>query len=157
VIEMIPPNDDFANPIMLTGSSLLTTGTTVGASAEIGESVFGWTQYQSIWWAWTAPTNGRVVFDSGGAGFFDPFLAVYSGDSLTNLVLLGWKPYSWQFDYFLERLVPIDVHAGVTYHITMAGFFGRADEVHLRLTFQPAPFNDNFADRTIIPSDFSIV
>jgi hypothetical protein len=60
-----PANDNFANRISLTGSSITFTGTLVGATYEPvessipGDALFG----GSVWWTWTAPTISRVVIE----------------------------------------------------------------------------------------------
>src|SRR5689334_4292443 len=59
-----PPNDDFANRTVLTGSSITFTGTLVGATTEPAETnVYpaSWPSGRSVWWTWTAAESTAVV------------------------------------------------------------------------------------------------
>lgn len=53
-----PSNDNFANRIALTGTSISFTGNTYQATVEDSEFVFG---SHSIWWSWTASETGPVI------------------------------------------------------------------------------------------------
>ena len=65
-----PPNDDFANAILLTGTNVSISGTNLGASAEVEEPLNRYTPaYRSIWYAWTAPMDGRATFRVEGDFF----------------------------------------------------------------------------------------
>ena len=86
-----PPNDDFADATALTGASLQTTGTNAGATGETGESVIGYFYPNpatgpghSVWWTWTAPTDGVVTVDTLGSDF-DTVLGVYVGPAVNAL------------------------------------------------------------------------
>lgn len=68
---MAHPNDNFANAILLTGAAGSITpidigsGTTSRDTSETGEDVGG--AGQTLWWKWTAPAAGSVVFDTLGS------------------------------------------------------------------------------------------
>src|SRR6266576_2234378 len=62
-----PPNDNFANAIVLRGNSTIFTGSLTNATFEPGESanlcgvpVEG----ASVWWSWTATNSSVVVIES---------------------------------------------------------------------------------------------
>jgi sugar lactone lactonase YvrE len=114
-----PPNDLFANSIPITGASVTVTGSNVGAAKESGEPSYSNFQGgNSVWWSWTAASNGPVTLDTIGSSF-DTFLAVFSGNSLSNLVLLVWnddEPNS-----FASRLTFTAV-AGANYYIVVDGY-----------------------------------
>src|SRR5258705_5412560 len=62
-----PANDNFANRIALTGSSITFTGTLVGSTIETGEG-FAQGYYPgpgggSVWWTWATPQTTRVVIE----------------------------------------------------------------------------------------------
>src|SRR6185503_6704885 len=83
-----PSNDNFASRIVLTGNTVSTTGTTVGATKEAGEpNHAGNSGGHSIWWSWTAPATGDVTIDTTGSSF-DTLLAVYTGSSVSALTLV---------------------------------------------------------------------
>jgi hypothetical protein len=86
-----PPNDNFANRVMISGSSASIAGTNSGASKEAGEpNHAGDPGGSSVWWSWTSPFNGYVTLsvEATGASWWYPqyVLAVYTGTSLSGLV-----------------------------------------------------------------------
>jgi hypothetical protein len=65
-----PPNDNFSNRIVLTGSSVAFAGTLAGATLEAHEALGGYntnqlagTVSQSVWWTWTAPQTSLVTVE----------------------------------------------------------------------------------------------
>src|ERR1051325_4236724 len=85
----IPPNDFFTNRTVIAGNSAVKFGTNIFATKETGEpnhanNLGG----KSLWWSWTAPTNGVLQLNTVGSTFFT-LLAAYSGDSVTNLTKLA--------------------------------------------------------------------
>jgi hypothetical protein len=89
-----PPNDAFASRITITGTPATVTGSNVGASRETGEPMAALdvgannAGGKSVWWTWTAPTNGTVTVDTIGSSF-DTLLGVYTGSSVSHLASLG--------------------------------------------------------------------
>lgn len=84
-----PPNDNFANAQILSGSSGTATTTNTAATKESGEpnhdnNLGG----KSIWFQWTAPANGAWTFRTAGSSF-DTIMALYTGSTLTNLTLVA--------------------------------------------------------------------
>jgi hypothetical protein len=85
-------NDSFVNRFTLTGGSVTTTGSNIGASAELGEPsdlLNGGSGTPSVWWTWTAPCSFTVTqptsfIDTTGSGF-DTVLGVFTGSSLAAL------------------------------------------------------------------------
>src|SRR5439155_18369202 len=91
-----PPNDNFANRIVITGSNTSVTGSNVGASFEsldanfeVGEpehlATFGG---KSVWWTWTAPSSGGVTMTTSNSAV-DTILCIYTGNSLASLVFVA--------------------------------------------------------------------
>ncbi|MFA5265048.1 MAG: S8 family peptidase, partial [Opitutaceae bacterium] len=80
-----PFNDDFASRAHLQGANVSVRSSNQWGSVETGEPQHaGIASYASLWWDWTAPTNGQVTLDSSG-GAFDAGVAVYTGDTLSTL------------------------------------------------------------------------
>lgn len=105
-----PPNDNFANRIVLTGTNVAAAGYTLNATSEMGEPMHGGVSAgRSIWWAWTAPASGAVeiasALSSGGHA-----LAIYTGSSLAALT-----PY-WSVN---EGELSLAVMAGTTYVLAL--------------------------------------
>jgi hypothetical protein len=92
-----PPNDDFANRTVLTGSSITFTGTLVGATSEPAETNIPplyfstWPFGRSVWWTWTADESTTVVIaiqPDGWANTTNAWLEVYGGTNLNALTIL---------------------------------------------------------------------
>jgi len=80
-----PLNDSFANAQELKGDFGTVTADTTAATTEAGEqSHAGLTPRHTIWYKWTASTDGPVEFDTFNSSF-DTVLAVYVGNALANL------------------------------------------------------------------------
>ena len=102
-----PPNDHFTNAFTLTGHSAWVTGTGLGATLEPGEPPFGFSEYQSVWWNWTAPVSGRITLFSQGS------IVVYAGDTISSLTRVNESSrYPGSGATFLAQ-------AGTTYHIAV--------------------------------------
>jgi len=125
----IPANDDFADGIRLSGSCITLTGVITHASAEVGEPRHGSDRSRkSVWWSWTSPANGNVVVSTAGT-YFDHYLAVYTGASLSMLLPVRKGVGSAGSGATLI----FAVSAGITYHIAVDGPCGAAGRVVLDL------------------------
>jgi hypothetical protein len=80
-----PANDDFASCQTLAGAGGSVSGHNVGATREPGEpshaSTFG---THSVWYCWMAPRAGTAEWSTVNSDF-DTSLAVYRGDTLSQL------------------------------------------------------------------------
>lgn len=133
-----PPNDAFANRIALTGTNLTVSANNVAATVEPNEPAYPSAQTgASVWWSWTAPASGSltVTLDSK---FYNPYVAVFSGDSLANVVPLAAVRRGWQAT--LGRETTVDVQAGMSYPIVVAGANGGTGPFTLRLSFTPGRY-----------------
>lgn len=75
-----PVNDNFGSPSLFNPAGNIVSGTIVGATREPGEdSRFAY----SVWWRWTAPSNGVFTFVAE-AEQFRPFLLI--APASTNLL-----------------------------------------------------------------------
>jgi hypothetical protein len=144
-----PDNDHFGSAHPITGERGLVVGSNVGATREPAEGEHGGPGFSSVWYRWTAPFTGRVVFDTCDDHSFDTLLAVYSGSTLAGLqqvaandTYCGWG----------SRVVAT-VTAGEAYHVAVDGFQGETGSFTLRWRpFDPAaaPANDDFAAARIL-------
>ncbi len=129
-----PPNDDFANAITLTGSSLQTTGTNAGAGRQTGEPAIPpntpSTTGRSVWWNWTAPTDGVVTVDTIGSSF-DTVLAVYTGSTLDTLTTVQTNENGGANR---TSLLSFQASTGTTYQIAVDGVNGLTGNIALNLT-----------------------
>ena len=114
-----PANDAFEKAFAITGASGTARGTNAGATTQTGEPqhamvpTFG----ASVWWRWTAPTTGRVSFETAGSDF-DAILAVYVGTRLNALTRIVSDAGTGANG---SSSVTFDTDAGQSYYIVVAG------------------------------------
>ena len=138
-----PANDNFAARQTITGALPLTVaGNNIGATAEVGEPMFGGnTPLKSVWFSWTAPNANKVVIDLCGVEFPNDTqptvgIAVRTGATVGTLATVAET-----IGRCALRVTPV---AGITYtfHIDF-----RNNEGNFNLLLRPftPPSNDNFA------------
>lgn len=118
-----PPNDYFTNAAKIPADGAfgdhLALGTNKFATLEFGEPRHAGvgTVAASIWWNWSPAVSGRAIVDTAGSTF-DTVLAVYRGNTMASLT-----PVASVDDVAgkTQGFVMIDVTAGVTYRIAIAG------------------------------------
>jgi len=144
-----PPNDDWVDAAAISSSlptdtwTLAADGSTVGATTEPGE-IF--TSGQTVWFSWTAPSDGGARFNIGDALYLtasDPYVRVFTGGSIGSAVLVA------QTEPGFTGPAVFDATSGVEYHIqvdmTPANDLPYLDPPHeaanftLFLLFEPAP------------------
>lgn len=143
---MPPINDNFANRITLTGNSINTTGSNVGATAETGEPDHaGVPSLNSVWWTWTAPSTGTVAMNTYGS-HFDTTLAIYTGSAVNSLTEVVSNDNFFS-DGYLEyhSVVTFTAIAGTTYQIAVDGG-STTGLINLDLDFRATPFATRAAD-----------
>ena len=114
-------NDDFANREQLEGNPGQVIRANVGATTEPGEpdhaDIKGGA---SVWWSWSAPGDGTVIFDTAGSNF-DTILGAYSGTGVGNFTALAGND-DWRG--FAYSNVAFPVEEGNVYHIAVDGWTG---------------------------------
>ena len=136
-----PSNDLFANRLTIDSANYTWIGDNFGASLEPGETpaYYGSPEVLgSLWWTWTAPTNGKLTIDGTGSQTWLA-IAVYIGTNLTGLTGVLTN-----FGY--ETPIPFIAIAGQTYQIAVTTPYG-PHTIALKATFVPSPPNDDFANR----------
>lgn len=140
-----PPNDTFANRIELAGFFARFTGSTINATDEYaaGEPRLAFVDGlgqpleppagASVWWTWTAPTNGRVRLSTADITF-DTRLVVFTGADLAGLVRVAGN--NNRGDSFADpsSLVVFEAVAGTTYQIALDGGLYGANSGRFTLT-----------------------
>jgi subtilisin family serine protease len=129
-------NDNFANRAELAPGSVRTTGSNSNSSRENGEprnpSVAG---DSTVWWSWRAPASASATITTAGSNF-DTTLAIYRGDSLAQLTLMGANDDSAG----LTSAVTFQAQQGVVYAIQVSGYGSRSGDIVLNY---PAPGGAN--------------
>lgn len=91
-VHQAPANDAFQQRQVLSGIDLAWTASQWAATREVGEPKHaGSSVGRSVWWTWTAPTNGWVTIAAQAVPVESrhqvPFVAAYAGSSLPTLSL----------------------------------------------------------------------
>ena len=145
-----PANDNFANATTITGSVASANGSNVATSRETGEPAHaGYTASRSVWFRWTAPSNGLVFISTIGSSF-DTVLAVYTGSTLASL-----QPVSSDDDSGgnSTSLVGFNATSGTIYSFAVDGYSGAAGNYAVNLILSAgAPANDSFASPVTLTS-----
>ena len=140
-----PPNDDLSRAGAIAGASGTVRGSNLEATKEAGEPNHARDPGgASIWYRWTAPADGRVMFTTR-ASTFDTTLAVYTGATMRDLIPVAASDDVGGIE---TSDVNFAVTRGVEYRIAVDGFRGKRGLVVLHWA-RPPP-NDNIADARVI-------
>ncbi|MGA2866234.1 MAG: pre-peptidase C-terminal domain-containing protein [Verrucomicrobiota bacterium] len=124
--------DNFSTALSLSGSSCTTNASNVNFTKEPGEpNHAGNPGGTSIWWRWTAPASGPVTFSTAGSTF-DTLLAIYTGNSVSTLSLVGSDHNSTGGAN--RSKVTFTAVQNTTYDIAVDGYNGASGMVTLSLT-----------------------
>ena len=82
----------------------------------------------SVWYCWTAPSNGVCTFDTIPSDF-DTLLAVYTGDAVNSLTTIEGDDNGGGNN---KSRVSFNAVAGTNYKIAVDGFSGATGNVGLR-------------------------
>src|SRR5207249_9779880 len=143
-------NDDLDTAAELSPGSGTATGTTVGATEEVGEPHPG-DPGGSVWYRWAPASNGRVSVGTGGTRM-GTVVRAYLEHSAGDLGELAEVRSPW---LTVATSIEIPVRAGSHYAVSVEGIGlprGVGDEVSkqgpfsLSLSFVPAPANDDLAN-----------
>ena len=122
-LSVPPPNDNFDNRTVLTGSNVSTNGNNAAASRENGEpyDTYYYSGYgnKSVWFSWTAPTTGSYVISVSTPSVSHPILAIYTGAQLSSL---SQETDTVSGGYYANYT--ISAVAGYTYQIEIDDYSG---------------------------------
>ena len=111
-------NDDFTDAIELAGGSGGVNGSTIDATGEPDEPAPESAEpLTSVWYRWTAPRDGTVVFDTCGSGY-DTFLAGYTGSAVDDLTVVAANDDACD----LQSRISFPVASGEVYRIQVDGW-----------------------------------
>lgn len=139
--QAAPANDNFADATIIGSASGTATADATFATVETDEPVVS-TSDASVWWRWTAPTTGLVVFDTCDSNFDAVFLTAYTGTSVTALTEVAGN----SFGCFDQAMVQFLATSGTEYYIAVSDVESSAGDVVLRWQMGVSPTNDDFAD-----------
>lgn len=156
-VAMPPSNDDFyKSALIVNTTNIVLTAVNELATKQNGEpDHLGNSGGKSLWWTYIPPSSGIVSISTDGSDF-DTLLAVYTGDNISNLVLVAGN------DDFSKNSTPqtskvyFSATNGVSYHIAVDGYAGASGNVKLTLNLDKnllPPPNDNFANRLTLSGE----
>ena len=141
-----PANDLFVNRATLTGASATGGVFSGNGTREIGEPVHaGRLGARSVWWRWTAPASGPTEVSTRGSDY-DTLLAVYTGNALGGLSLVGSNDNASTTES--TSRVAFTAIAGTVYAIAVDGVGGTTS-----VTVSQLSGNDAFGGRTLLTGD----
>lgn len=161
-----PPNDDFANAILITSNPFADTQDNSAGSQEPGEPpapcaapLPGFGNFHSIWYRFTPTANVTVTVDTNGSNF-DTVLSVWTGaavNALSNVACDDDGGNAVATGGAASRLGALPLTANTTYHFMVGGFCDPADTTNCFASVDPtyrvagtAAFNFS------IPPDFAL-
>lgn len=139
-----PANDDFADATVISGLSGSVNARNVGASTEADEPlVTHFTDIYpgvTIWWTWTAPSDGRVTFNTVGSSV-DTLLGVYTGNALGALTVVAENDNDSTLEPITRSKVSFDAVSGQTYRIAVGGnsYYSDIGDITLNWTLFAVP------------------
>ncbi len=143
VISPPPPNDNFANAIIINSVQFTDTEQTGGATTEIGEPVPATScttgqsaATHSVWYKYTPSATGLANFTTTGEGI-DGVLQVVTGNSLGAFTAV---PNGCDDEFVgVPENVTVSVTAGTTYYIMVSDWAGLGGTSVLNLVSGPSP------------------
>lgn len=140
------PQDAFAKsyPIGDTRGSI--KGSNAGCSVEGGEPTHAGSRNRSVWWTYKAPSAGSVTVDTFGSTF-DTVLAVYTGNAVGSLTLVGSNDDTAPGT---QSQVTFTAEANKRYRIAVDGGSGATGAIKLNWKHAASPVNDNLVDATVV-------
>ena len=153
---MRPVNDAWIGATIVSGSLWSVSGNNQDATSELGEpNHAGAAPAKSVWWNWTAPSNGTFTITTLGSTF-DTLLAVYQGSSVQALTPVASNDNSTGGG--TTSLVSFSVRSGTTYRIVVDGKAGAYGAITLQgELLQAGQANNNFEQAILLNgSTFSV-
>jgi len=141
--SLFPPNDYFSNRIAVIGADVEIPANNVGASNEPGEPGANCSIGTTVWWTWTAPSNGPFTISTQPSGYG---LSVYTGTNVSALTRRAGN--SDNVTFFAEAATAYQIVVG---ECTMPG-----REFTLRIHPAHPPANDNFSNRIHLTGSYVI-
>lgn len=124
-------NDMFSDATAIAGDAVTTYSSNSYATSESGEPAHRFGPFHSMWFAYTAPSDGELVVDTAGSNY-DTTLAAYTGSRVDRLTKLAENDdAAFNGSMTLQSRVTIDVAAGTTYYVAVDGYNGSTGAIAL--------------------------
>ena len=140
-IVVRPANDNFGNATAVSGRNVQSHTSNVGATMQTAEPTYASNQGgHSIWYQWTAPSDGLCTINGRGDAGFALLLSIYTGSDVSHLSTVAINAMGSEY-----QAVGFNAVAGTNYYISVDGYLGEEGPISWSLTLQPP--NDNFSGR----------
>ncbi len=152
-------NDMFSDATAIEGDVGTAYSSNGYATSESGEPAHRFGPFHSMWFAYTAPSNGELVVDTAGSNY-DTTLAAYTGSRVDQLTKLAENDdAAFNGSIMLQSRITIDVVAGTTYHVAVDGYAGHTGAIALNWSLtRAAPPNAPTSVRAVASgSDRAVV
>ena len=130
-LRLAPPNDDFADAVVLAGDVGSVGGMNAGASNEATEPG---SVSKSVWYRWTAQSSGPATFQTCGSPL-DTTMAVYTGSQLNSLEFVTYSDDQCG----IGSIAWFEAIAGTVYSVAVGGYGGEEGEFTLAWNRNPPP------------------
>ena len=128
-----PTNDNFSDAIELSGIAGRITAVNERATREPGEPLHAGNEGgHSIWYRFRPPVNGTLFLTTANSDF-DTLLAVYSGDSVTNLTTVAGNDDAFPESDFSQLTTA--VVSNQVYCVAVDGYGGTYGNIQLQYVF----------------------
>lgn len=150
-LALPPSNDDFYKSSLISNTTnIVITSANTLASKQPGEPDHARNSGgKSLWWSFTPNSSGIATISTDGSDF-DTLLAVYTGNSITNLQLIAANDDCSQNSLPTTSRVYFYATNNTTYYIAVDGYSGDSGNIRLSINLNAnviLPANDNFANR----------
>ena len=131
----------------ITGDTGSLTASNVGATGQSGEpTTFGGGGLNSMWYSWTAPSNGTLTLQTcGGSTNYDTTLKTYTGSAVNALATVASNDDSCG----LQSLNTVSVTSGTTYRVQVDGYASNTGTFTLSWSFISANNADLSLSKTV--------
>jgi uncharacterized repeat protein (TIGR01451 family) len=153
-LDFGPENDNFPGTI-ISGESGYAMASNVDATLETDEPYHGFGSGEhTVWWSWTAPSDGTVAFDTYGSMVgeidnLDTIITVYTGNSINELTLVA-KNDDFDVSGGYQSQLAFKAVQGTTYRIVSDGYGGSdVGEIHLNWSYVTPEVGDDFSGTII--------
>lgn len=144
-----PTNDYFGLSMQLEGTGGFVSSRNDQASRELGEPLHaGNDGGRSVWYWWRAPSEGQLALTTSGS-LLDTLLAVYSGDTLTNLTEIISNDDAFPGSGWSE--ISLAVASNSVFRIAVDAYGAAIGEFGLQYVFTPSQAG-TFHNLTINPA-----
>jgi PKD repeat protein len=128
-----PPNDNFADAVLVLGLPFAEDVNTESATVEEGEPMPSCSEDpmgRTVWYSFVPSESGSFsayILDA----WFSPAVAAYTGDSLADLTEIGSRCWGGPLTFRAE--------AGTTYHFQVRGVYNEGSPLRFYLQVTPPP------------------